>query len=253
MFSDPGTVRDWRVLALGSYVLTTFIAIVMMAPLPQDPAYHAFADQRTLWGIPNGLNVLSNVPFLLVGIAGVRASLDRAVEGNRDAWFVFFAGVALVSVGSAFYHWSPDSNSLVWDRIPMTIGFMGLMVALSREYLSAALTRHALAAAIIAGISSVLYWQQTDDLRFYAWVQFMPLGLILLLVVLYKSRYTHHYLLGVALFLYALAKVTEYIDARIMLETANLISGHSIKHLLAAAAGYLVLVYLQNRQKLMPA
>lgn len=201
-----------------------------------------------MFGIPNALNVLSNIPFLIVGLLGMKAVQNDRLQDNRFAWLVFFVGVALVSVGSAWYHWLPSNRSLVWDRLPMTIGFMGLLVALCREYLPGIPVGKALLPAVLVGIASVLYWQQTDDLRFYLWVQFMPLGLILLLITFYPSRYTHGYLLGIALAAYALAKVTEYYDADLMQGLDNLLSGHAIKHLLAAAGCYSLLLYLQRRR-----
>lgn len=199
-------------------------------------------------GIPHALNVLSNIPFLVVGLYGLRVVRSLELPDNHGAWTAFFVGVALVSGGSAWYHWSPGNSSLVWDRLPMTVGFMGLLVALCREYLPNPLLRYALLPAVFIGIGSVFVWQQTDDLRFYLWVQFMPLGLIVLLMLLYPPRYTHGYLLGTALALYALAKVAEYYDAYIFLRLGNLVSGHSLKHLLAAAGCFLLIIFLRQRE-----
>lgn len=167
----------------------TCIAIAAAGPrLPQDPAYHAFADQRTLLGIPNCLNVLSNLPFLAIGVAGVVLVIRRK-ELFRNPWerwpyAALFAGTALMAFGSTWYHLAPDNARLVWDRLPMTAGFMGLLVAIVAERLSVAAARILFAPLVILGASSVLYWYWSElagrgDLRFYAAVQFGSLLLVL--------------------------------------------------------------------------
>ena len=39
----------------------------LLQPIPQDPAYHAFADDARLLGVPNFWNVATNLPFLAAG------------------------------------------------------------------------------------------------------------------------------------------------------------------------------------------
>src|SRR5690242_13090880 len=83
--------------------------LVLVPPIPQDQAYHAFADRRTIFGIPNFGNVISNVPFAGIGIIGL-----RLVHGAPAR--VLFAGVLLTFFGSAYYHLAPSDARLVWDR-----------------------------------------------------------------------------------------------------------------------------------------
>ena len=66
-------------LALIAVISLAAVTILSLAPrLPLGPSYHVFADQRTLFGIPNALNVLSNIPFLLVGMWGVLWLIGRS-------------------------------------------------------------------------------------------------------------------------------------------------------------------------------
>ena len=44
--------------------------------------YHRFADQQTLLGIPNFWNVVSNLPFILVGAVGSAMLPPRSVGGH---------------------------------------------------------------------------------------------------------------------------------------------------------------------------
>ena len=239
---------DWRHILLLSIIMGSLALMLVMQPFGQDPDYHNFGDRRTFFGIPNFFDVVSNIPFLLAGIAGMKFCSENHSISFRSAWLTFFAGVMMVSVGSGYYHWHPTDETLVWDRLPMTIGFMGLTVALLAEYVNAGLCRFLLVPALLMGAFSVFYWHWFDDLRFYAWIQFAPLLIIPVVMVLFRAKYSHQRLLLVALACYVLAKLSEACDREIFLFTQGLFSGHSLKHLLAALGCFSVLVMLRTRK-----
>ena len=216
-------------------------------PIAQSQLYHNFADQRSFRGIPNFWDVVSNLPFALFGLLGLSFSLKQRQSEAPLSWILFFVGVSLVAVGSSYYHLNPDNNSLVWDRLPMTIAFMALFVGLLSEYVNPRFEKRLLLPAIIIGISSVLYWHISDDLRFYAWIQLAPLLTILSLLILFRSRYTHIRYLFVVLALYLLAKVTETYDKEIFTATFEQFSGHSLKHLLATMGTFSLYLYMRDR------
>ncbi len=230
MKDTVGGYPKWREYLLFAIVVFSFAAIFFIPKFGQDPAYHDFADKRAWLGIPNFGDVMSNIPFVIVGLLGLSICLKRrsAIE-----WTVMFVGITLVSVGSAYYHWSPNNATLVWDRLPMTIGFMSLLVALLVEHIGPGFHR-LLIPALLAGITSVFYWFYFDDLRFYAWIQALPLLVIAVLLALLPGRYTHRWLLLGALAFYIAAKLTETYDAKVFALTGSMISGHTIKHLLSA-------------------
>ena len=238
----------WRHILLLLIVAGSLAFMLSMQPFGQDPGYHDFADRRAFFGIPNFLDVMSNIAFLLVGMAGTGFCLGNRPMSLRPAWLVFFAGVAFVSAGSAYYHWNPGNATLVWDRLPMTIGFMGLFVALLAEYVSVRLGRFILLPALLMGFSSVLYWHWFDDLRFYSWVQLIPLLTVPAVMALFRPRYSHQWLLLAALGCYMLAKFSETYDQDVFAFTRNLFSGHSLKHLLAALGCLSVLAMLMTRR-----
>jgi hypothetical protein len=126
---------------------------------------------------------------------------------------------------------------------------MGLFVALLGEYLRNRIAALLLLPAMALGLASVVYWHFSDDLRPYYWVQLVPLLTIPAVMVLFRSRYSHQWLLLVALGWYVLAKFTESHDVAIFRGTQELISGHSLKHLLAAAGCYSILVMLRRRKR----
>ena len=244
---DAPGICTWRHAILVILVFGSFFWMLSLEPIAQNTAYHSFADTRKIIGIPNFFDVVSNLPFLIIGILGLRFCIRRNSGALHSAWTILFVGVGLVSVGSAYYHWNPSNESLVWDRLPMTIGFMGLLIALLGEYVSTRLATLLLLPAVLLGLASVLYWHWTDDLRPYYWVQFAPLLTIPVVMTLFRSGYSHQWLLLMALGWYLLAKVTEWYDLAIFFNTQELLSGHSTKHLLAAASCYCILLMLQRR------
>jgi hypothetical protein len=242
--------RHWREGVLAFVLLVLLGGFMAGGAITQSQAYHAFADGRWLLGVPNLLNVASNLPFLIIGVLGVALCAGPRRPPRASAWVTLFIGTGLVCFGSAYYHWAPSDASLVWDRLPMTLAFMGLFVALVSEHLGAALDRVLLAPALAVGVFSVLWWQWTGDLRIYLWVQFAPLVCIPLLLLMFAGRYTHRRYVLYGLGLYVLAKLAELWDRDIFLLSGHVVSGHTLKHLLAAAALVPVLVMLWRRTPL---
>ena len=241
-------------LILLSAVLIT--AVFFIDPIPQDQSYYAFADTRTILGVPNFWNVLSNFPFLLVGGAGLYYSSSKNRAGMspdlRVAYLVFFAGIFLTGFGSAYFHFAPSNETLVWDRLPMTIGFMGLVTIIIGEHISLTAAKRMLVPLLIIGAGSVVFWALTElrgagDLRPYAIVQFLPMLLIPLILLMYRSIYDNVDFLWFVIVLYAFSKLFEYFDYATF-ELGHVISGHSIKHVVASIAPLVFLYGVHNRR-----
>ncbi len=228
----------------------------------QDPAYHDFADGRTILGVPNFWNVVSNLPFLLTGLLGIRLCL-RAKPGRQAPWLeawertafsVFFVGVALTCFGSSYYHLWPANATLFWDRLPMTLGFMGVLAIIIGERAHPSWGKVALWPLVVAGVLSVVYWHLSalagsGDLRPYVLVQFYPLLLILVLL-LFPPRYSHTASYLIVLGWYVLAKVLEALDGQVFELASGQMSGHSLKHVAAAVATYWLYSMLVRRRPL---
>jgi hypothetical protein len=238
--------QHWRVFLLGLITLATLVVTGSLEPIPQDPRYHHFVDTRSLWGIPNAWNILSNLPFILVGAIGIAAFRTKQSGNAQASWRVFFICVTLVAVGSGYYHWAPANDTLVWDRLAMAAGFMAFLVALLAKIYGNGCERYLLAPMILLGLGSVVYWAITDDLRWYAWVQFFPILLILILALLYRnSSITWRYPF-IALGFYVAAKAAEFLDQPIYELSNYFIAGHALKHLLAAMGAYALVKMYQN-------
>jgi len=243
----------WRAISLVAICAALLALILSRAPIAQDLAYHNFADRRVICGIPNMLDVSSNLAFLVVGVLGVLFWRTRRADGLALSWLVLFAGTALVFIGSGYYHWGPRNSTLLWDRLPMTIAFMGLFVGLVAEHAGPRLERYLLVPAVVVGVASAVWWHFTDDLRWYIWVQFAPLLCIPFVLAVFPARYTHRMDYLYALGLYVLAKLAELWDWQIYAFTGNLFSGHTLKHLLAACGVLMILVMLRRRAAVAPA
>ncbi len=221
--------------AMGSYLY------VFVPPIPQDKTYHNFADSRCLCcNVPNTFDVLSNVPFVLLGMLSLALqltgalALDTADATTRYAWAFLWISIAAVGFGSGYYHWAPDNATLVWDRLPMTLGFTALTALVIDEHLGAGL--ELLPLMVAGGIGSVVYWARTDDLRPYAFVQAFPLVALPFILALFPPKYDSRVYYIYALGWYMIAKIAEAKDREIFAATGGVVSGHTLKHLAAAGA-----------------
>jgi Ceramidase len=222
----------------------------MYGVITQPSHYHDFADQRSGLGIPHVMDVLSNVPFLFVGMWGYMLVSRRATsDGARSAWQVFFIAVALTCFGSSYYHWAPDDLRLLIDRLPIAWACMALSCALLAERIDARCGElMPLFVSLFAATLATVYWYLSHritgglgDLRAYLFVQFLPMVLVPLCLYFSQPK-NSAYVSGKQWFavlgLYALAKGFEVLDHRVLDITQQLISGHTLKHLIAAGAAF---------------
>lgn len=218
--------------------------LFIIDPILQDSSYHLFSDQNSCLNINNCWNVLSNLPFLIIGIIGLLAIKKQ--QQNKLAYLLFFSGVGLVALGSGYYHYNPNNQTLTWDRLPMTIAFMALFSIVLSEFISISLGKKALIPLVLFGLLSILFWVYTGDLRPYILVQFYPILAIPIILLCYKSK--NHSIFGYWLLIlcYGLAKVCEHFDSEIH-QILQVISGHSLKHLIAALGIYLWIRSYQKR------
>jgi hypothetical protein len=245
-----------RVAVLIGLLLLGLAGLLLVDPIPQDPAYHQFADTRSWLGIPNFFNVVSNLGFALVGVLGLVTLIRKPslfhIPGDARPYLVFFTGVTLIGLGSAFYHWSPSNGSLLWDRFPMSVAFMALAAAIVADRIHRRAGNGWLLVLLVSlGIGSLLYWYVTElqgrgDLRLYAFVQFYPVVMLLAIIWLFPdSRYTAGRYIGWVFVWYGLAKLLEHNDAAVFSLLGETVSGHTLKHLAAAGSALVVLRMLQ--------
>jgi hypothetical protein len=239
-------------------ILTAVLAIgviIDQGPIPQDVNYHLFVDTREIWAIPNFWNVVTNMPFALVGLLGIVQLRKPGKLGflnqTTTAYTLLFFGTFLVAFGSSYYHLEPNNQTLVWDRLPMTIAFMALFSIIISEFITIRSGKALLIPLILAGMLSVFYWHVSEingsgDLRFYALVQFYPMLAIPIIMVCFRSKCTHVQAYWWLLVLYITAKFFEYFDAEVY-DMLGFISGHSLKHLFAALGIYVLLLFYQRR------
>jgi hypothetical protein len=239
-----------KLFLLGVLTVATLIAVFLLPPIAQSLSFHHFADTRSLWRIPNFGNVASNLAFLVIGIYGLfLVARSPAPVAIRCIYLLLFVGVVLTGLGSAHYHWHPDNDTLVWDRIPMTIVFMSFLSATVAELVSRQLGFRLLVPLVAVGVGSVLWWHYTEtigkgDLRLYGWMQFYPMLAIPLLLWLYYRPAVKTILPSLIWIVvsYVIAKVFEALDFPIY--RAIGVSGHTLKHLAAAVStGYFVVLF----------
>jgi Ceramidase len=253
-------MSQWRAWLIGAISMVFLVAALLIPAMPQPLTYHAFADCRTFFGVANFLNVVSNVPFLIGGALGLRLIWsgcgDFIDPREQLPYLVFFLGALLTCFGSAYYHGAPDNARLVWDRLPMTLGFAGLVSATIAERVDLKLGRQSLWPLLALGVFTVVYWYGTElrgsgNIIPYGIYQIWSVLIIVVLLVAYPARrYSHGALLGWAAFWYGLAKVFETFDLQIYRLLGSTLSGHTIKHVLASFAVFAIVRQLRVRHRI---
>ncbi|OGW33710.1 MAG: hypothetical protein A2X58_04180 [Nitrospirae bacterium GWC2_56_14] len=241
---------------LAAVTLIVISIVFARGPIPQDPSYHLFADQRTIFGIPNGMNVLSNIGFIFTGAWGMVFIFLLLKQGGMTAllleYLLFFFGVFLSGMGSCVYHYQPDNISLVWDRLPMSMAFMAFLCSMISERIDRRAGAMLLAPLLATGAFSVAYWAWSEsagrgDLRLYAVVQFLPLILLPLILILFKAARSYSIPVWSLAVMYVLSKILEHFDQSVYAVT-GFVSGHTLKHVLAAAGTGCIVIMLYNRK-----
>ena len=232
-----------RVLGLLVFMLASLLGLLLLPPIVQNQNYHDFADQRSLFGIPNFWNVVSNIPFIGIGAVGLW------LFGRSPATMLLFLGIFLTGFGSAYYHLEPNDQTLFWDRLPMAISFMAILAIAIEERVNRRVGAILLWPMTAIGVFSLLLWHWTGDLRLYAWVQFFPCLALPLIFLLFAPRFSGTIYWLIAAALYALAKLFEFYDSAIY-SAGTILSGHTLKHFAAAAACGALLRYFQRRRPL---
>ena len=246
---------DTKTKTLYAIALAPIVLLLLFVdPIPQWPEYHQFVDGRTMLGISNAHNVLSNIGLLVVGAWGALFVQSEAGKSAAAAlltlYRVFFIGLILTALGSAYYHYVPGGETLIWDRLPMTIMFMGLFTSIIGEMVDARAAHRLLLPLLVVGVGSVVWWAWTEtmgagDLRMYAVVQFVPPVIIVFMLVAYPAPQNYAaYIVG-TLLLYVVAKLCEEFD--VGMYNALGVSGHALKHLVSAAASGSILLMLMRR------
>lgn len=238
---------------LPPFAIAMVVALMLLhGPIAQPERYHAFADQSRWSGIPHVADVLSNLGFAVVAMWGaLRLWPQRnhpALRSGWDGYRLFLIALLLTSLGSTYYHLAPDDWRLVWDRLPIALACAGLLAAVRAQFVPRVNGTVDLIVLAAFAVASVVWWyvgQQrgAGDLRPYLMLQIAPLVLIPLWQTIYGANRADRLCFSVALALYVLAKIAEIHDHEIHALLGG-ITGHTIKHLLASAAAWVLVARL---------
>ena len=244
----PTAARVWIVVATAALI----VALAVLAPPElQDEAYHDFAP-TALFGVADFGIVASNGAFLVVGLWGLWRVAGRRLApwpfgspGEHWPYLIFFLGVVLIAFGSGYYHAGPTTETLLWDRLAMTVAFMALLAAFiaDRIHLGVAVAV-ILPLLLVLGALSMAAWWVTDDLRLYRVVQALPMLLIWIICLLFPGRMTRIKYAAWMAFWFGLATFCDLFDKTIHGWIG--FGGHAIKHTLAAIACFTILAMLED-------
>ncbi len=247
----PPITRLNRLEAALALALLLALLLACFGPFVAQPEhYHAFADQRGWLGLPFAMDVLSNVPFAVGGLWGVWVLRQLPGLDNRAAGFtthqraqqplaaLFFIGLVVTALCSSIYHWQPANPSLAIDRAGMVVAFAGLLGLACADRISARAGWAVAALVLLAGPAAVLVWSQSGNLLPWVVLQGGGMVLLLLLALVRPLAGAWGIRLSLVIALYAVAKVLELGDHWVFDVTQGVVSGHSLKHVVAALAAW---------------
>ncbi|XVF35335.1 hypothetical protein REPUB_Repub18cG0136700 [Reevesia pubescens] len=234
--------------------LLCWLFIMLVAPkIPLSYRNHLYADMRNFLGVPNTLNVITNFPFLIVGVLGFVLSLGGGgffyirLRGEIWGWVLFYGGIASVAFGSAYYHLRPDDNRVMLDTFPMMIAYSSLFSNFILERLGEKMGLSCLFSLLVIAVLSTIYARTFNDLRLCMTFQLIPCIAIPIMTFLFPPKYTHSrywlWIAGVSI----IAKMEALADMKIYRANNYIISGHSLEHLCSAITPVLVTVMLMQR------
>lgn len=247
----PSALMSPAAALRGLYAGTALLllAAVLLPGVPQPQAFHAFADQRAWGPLPHALDVLSNLGFAAAAVAGARLLMGAGTASLAPAlrWLaaLFFTGLACSAIGSSVYHWAPHDATLAGDRLGMSMAFAGMLGLALQSRIADRVAVRAAVAMLIAAVASVLVWICSGNLLPWVLVQGGGMLAILGLACVAPRHGALALRLGAVIAWYGAAKLLEWGDAAVFEATAGLVSGHSLKHVLAAAAAWPVIAALQ--------
>lgn len=219
-----------------------FITFYWLLPLyPQPEAYHHFSGDTPLFGIPNFMNVASNLFYIMAGVVGLyRLQQQKSVLPNVR-WQYFFIALILVGLGSGYYHFAPTTHTLFWDRLPMSLGFAILSANFLAERYDACKGRTPLFLLLGFSLYSVIHWYLGEmiglgDLRLYAITQFATIGIIATVLIINPQHRQLDRPYWILLIGYTIAKICEMLDPVIFEISQALLGGHVIKHMISGIA-----------------
>lgn len=222
-------------------------ALLWHGPIAQDASYHQFADQRTWFGVAHGQNTWSNVPFFLAGLLAL-SRIRRCPTALKQSALTMAFGLLGVAVGSTWYHLAPTDQTLVWDRLPMSIAFAAALALIASDRVDTRI-RAWLWLLVVLAVGSIGLWVSTGDLRAYALIQFGSLLLMIQCLVFGTRGQLQVSWVWMAVACYVVAKGFEASDAWWWQFSGHQVGGHMLKHLAAGLGALSLALAIPNRER----
>jgi len=224
-------------------------ALQFVWPLAQPASYHHFADMRSMGALHNASDVLSNLVILAAGLVTLRWVMRHASSDAPQfpGMAVAAPGLILTAFGSAWYHFAPSDSTLVWDRLPMTIVFAGILAMLWTSMTGQRVNWIQMLIMVVASTGTVGYWLLTGSLWPYAILQFGGLAAIVGATLIRKVDAPLGWAAVIAF--YGIAKVFETLDWQIWTLTGHLFAGHALKHIASGFAGAALLLVVKPSKR----
>lgn len=249
--------RGKRIRIWGGVFLCWVCLMLATPKIPHSPKHHLFADMRNFLGVPNTLNVITNFPFLIVGVLGFVLCLQGnlfaiSLRGEIWGWAFFYAGTVAVAFGSAYYHLKPDENRAMWDTLPMMLAYSSLLSSFIVERVGERIGLTCFFLLLFLALISTAYERTFNDLRLCMMFQLIPSVVIPTMMLFFPPKYTHSRYWLWATGAYLLSKFEGVADRKIYRMNRYIISGHSLEHLCLVLFPVMLFLMLMLRSIKMP-
>lgn len=219
-------------------LVATAVGLLAWGPVPLVAATHAYADERSAFGLANAWNVLANVPLLAAALYGLRVeSRSPAPLWLRRSRQAFHACVGFGAVAAAIYHLAPGHALYLVTQAAMAAGFLMLTGAMLGERVHPGfasplmLGAAALSPIVAAGAAVLVGSPGPTDLRPLLLLQIVPVLVVPAGALTLPGSQTRAADWIVLLVIYTLAQACHLADATILAGTGSVLSGHTLMHL----------------------
>nr|XP_011458907.1 PREDICTED: uncharacterized protein LOC101307374 isoform X1 [Fragaria vesca subsp. vesca] len=249
------SIKGKRRRIWGGGAFLCWVLLMLVTPkISHSPNHHHYADMRNFLGVPNTLNVITNFPFLVVGVLGFVLCLQGgffniSLPGEVWGWALFYAGIAGLAFGSAYYHLKPDDSRVTWDTLPMMITLSSLFSSFLVERVGERIGLSCLFALLFIAFLSTAYERTCNDIRLYMMFELIPCIAIPGMTFVFPPKYTHSRYWLWAAGAYILSKFEAFADMKIYHANQYTISGHSLEHLCLVIVPVLLSIMLMHRTR----
>jgi hypothetical protein len=220
---------------------------------------HSYTDQRSLCGLNNAFNVLSNLVLIAAGCywlnwifrtKNISLKCRKGLYETR-LYATFFAAVILAGIQSAWYHLFQSQLGLLGTYLLSNIVMLSLLSAIIAERVNLRIGLHSCIPFIFISMLISFYWYiyQTDNQLSHLWyfLTYLIPSLSIMTIIVARPKYGGIKHITFAFCNTFIALGVSCLDEAIYTLTRHMISGQSLHNIYLGIAAIYIGCYLEQR------